>query len=74
VRHFAAASDTPAALRKAFDYACQGAEQATRGLGWEEAVRLHEIALDVGARCGALDAERNDRAPARARAGAARCG
>jgi tetratricopeptide (TPR) repeat protein len=57
VRHFAAAG-TPAALRKAFDYACQGAQQAARELGWEEAVRLYEIALDVGARSGAVDAER----------------
>lgn len=57
VRHFAAA-DTPAALRKAYDHACRGAEQAARGLGWEEAVRLLEIALDVGSRCGAIDAER----------------
>lgn len=57
VRHFAAA-DTPAALDKAFVYACRGAEQAARGLGWEEAVRLLEIALDVGTRCGAIDAER----------------
>lgn len=57
VRHFAAA-ETPEALRKAFDHACRGAEQAARGLGWEEAVRLYEIALDVGARCGSLDGER----------------
>jgi hypothetical protein len=56
--HHLAAAGTSAALRKAFDYACQGAEQAARGLGWEEAVRLSEIALDLGARCGVLDAER----------------
>src|SRR5262249_19393147 len=43
---------------RAFEHACRGAEHAARGLGWEEAVRLYEIALDVGGRCGALDAER----------------
>ena len=57
VRHLAAAG-TPEALRKAFDYACRGAEQAARGLGWEEAVRLYEIALDVGGRSGLLDSRR----------------
>ena len=57
VRHFAAA-DTPAALQRAFDHACRGAAEAARGLGWEEAVRLYEIALDVGGRCGAVDAQR----------------
>lgn len=57
VRHLAAAR-TPDTLRKAFDYARRGAEQAARGLGWEEAVRLYEIALDVGRRAGLLDAER----------------
>ena len=57
VRHLAAAG-TPEALRKAFDHACQGGEQAERGLGWEEAVRLYEIALDVGARSGLLDSRR----------------
>jgi hypothetical protein len=56
VRHFAAAG-TPAALRRAFDYACRGAEQAARGFGWEEAVRLHELALDLATRCDACDAE-----------------
>jgi hypothetical protein len=56
--HHLAAAGTSEALRKAFDYACRGAEQAARGLGWEEAVRLTEIALDVGKRCGALDARR----------------
>jgi len=57
VHHLAAAS-TPDALRKAFDYACQGGAQAARGLGWEEAVRLYGIALDVGARSGLLDSRR----------------
>jgi len=57
VRHFAGA-DTPEGLRKAFDHACAGAERAARGLGWEEAVRLYEVALDVGERSGAVDAER----------------
>ncbi len=57
VRHLAAAG-TAEALRKAFDHACRGAEQAARGLGWEEAVRLYEIALDVGWRSGRLDAGR----------------
>ena len=57
VRHLAAAG-TAEALRKAFDYACRGAEQAARGLGWEEAVRLYEIALDVGGRSGLLDSKR----------------
>jgi tetratricopeptide (TPR) repeat protein len=54
VRHLAAAG-TSQALRKAFDHACRGAEQAARGLGWEEAVRLYEIALDLGRRSGLLD-------------------
>jgi hypothetical protein len=58
VHHFAAAG-TAAALRKAFDYACRGAEHATRGLGWEEAVRLYEIALDLGSRSGACDGARS---------------
>src|SRR5262249_1663181 len=57
VRHLAAAG-TCEALRKAFDYACRGAEQAARGLGWEEAVRLYEIALDVGGGSDRLDARR----------------
>src|SRR5262249_60630896 len=57
VRHLAAAG-TPEALRKAFDHACRGGAQAERGLGWEEAVRLYEIALDVGERSGLLDAGR----------------
>jgi hypothetical protein len=57
VHHFAAA-ETPETLRKAFDHACRGAEEAVRGLGWEEAVRLYTIALDVGQRCQALDSER----------------
>ncbi|HEV7735175.1 MAG TPA: AAA family ATPase [Candidatus Binatia bacterium] len=54
VRHLAAAGTTDA-LHKAFDYACRGAAQAARGLGWEEAVRLYEIALDVGRRADLLD-------------------
>ena len=57
VRHLAAAG-TSEALRKAFAYACLGGEQASRGLGWEEAVRLYEIALDVGRRSGLLDSRR----------------
>ena len=57
VRHLAA-SGTPEALHKAFDYACRGGEQAARGLGWEEAVRLYEIALDVGRRSGLIDSRR----------------
>ena len=57
VRHLAAAG-TREALRQAFDHACRGGEQAARGLGWEEAVRLYEIALDVGERSGQLDARR----------------
>jgi hypothetical protein len=55
--HHLAAAGSPAALRKALDYACRGAELAARGLGWEEAVRLYEIALDVGARSGLVDAK-----------------
>jgi hypothetical protein len=57
VRHLAAAG-TPEALRKAFDYSCRGAEQAARGLGWEEAVRLYGIALDIGRGSGLLDSKR----------------
>jgi len=57
VRHFAAAG-TAEGLRKAFDYACQGGEQAARGLGFEEAARLYEFALDVGGRAGLIDARR----------------
>lgn len=57
VRHLAAAG-TPDALRKAFDYACRGAEQAARAFGWEEAVRLWRVALEVGARADALDPAR----------------
>jgi hypothetical protein len=54
--HHLAAAGTADALRAAFAYACRGAAQAARGLGWEEAVRLYEIALDVGERSGQLDA------------------
>lgn len=54
VRHFAG-SGTIAGLRKAFTYACGGAAHAARELGWEEAARLYDIALDLGARSGALD-------------------
>jgi len=54
VRHFASAG-TMAGLRKALAYACRGAEHAARDLGWEESARLYAIALDVGARSGALD-------------------
>ncbi len=57
VRHFAAAG-TPEALRKAFEHACRSGEEAARNLGWEEAVRLYEIALDVGGRSGLVDAKR----------------
>lgn len=57
VRHYVAAGSADA-LRRAFDYACHGAEQASRGLAWEEAVRLGELALDLAARTGAADAER----------------
>jgi len=53
-RHFAAAGG-PAGLRKAFDYARLGAERAARGLGWEEAARLYELALGLGAEAGVLD-------------------
>jgi len=56
VHHFASAGD-PASLRKAFGHARRGARQAARGLGFEEAVRLLEIALEVGRRTHALDAE-----------------
>ncbi len=56
--HHLAAAGTSTALRKAVDYACRGAEQAARELGWEEAARLYEIALDVGARSGLLDTAR----------------
>ena len=56
--HHLAAAGTSEALRKAFDYACRGGEQAARGLGWEEAVRLYEVALDVGRRSGMLDSRR----------------
>src|SRR5262249_18487867 len=56
--HHLAAAGTTTALRKAVEYACQGAEQGARGLGWEEAVRLYEIALDLGARSRLLDATR----------------
>jgi len=57
--HHLAAAGTAAALRKAFDYACQGAEHAARDLGWEEAVRLYEIALDLGQRSGLLEPPRS---------------
>jgi hypothetical protein len=53
VRHFAAAGSDEA-LAKGYAYARRGAEQAARGLGWEEAARLFEIALDVGGRSGSL--------------------
>ena len=56
--HHLAGADSPDALRKAFDYASRGAERAARGRAWDNAVRLYEIALDVGGRCGAIDAER----------------
>lgn len=56
--HHLAEARTPDALRRAFDYACHGAQQAARGLGWEEAVRLYEIALDVGRRADLLDGAR----------------
>jgi hypothetical protein len=56
--HHLAEARTPEALRKAFDYACRGAQQAAQGLGWEEAVRLYEIALDVGRRAELLDGPR----------------
>jgi hypothetical protein len=56
--HHLAEARTPEALRKAFDYACRGAQQAAQGLGWEEAVRLYEIALDVGHRAELLDGPR----------------
>jgi tetratricopeptide (TPR) repeat protein len=59
VRHLAAAG-TPEALRKAFEYACRGAEEAANGLGWEEAARLWQIALDVGKRSGLLDTARRN--------------
>lgn len=54
VRHYAAAGTTDG-LRHAFTYACRGAEHAARELGWEEAARLYQVALDVGARSGSLD-------------------
>jgi hypothetical protein len=57
VHHLAAAGSVEA-LRQAFDHACRGAEHAARELGWEEAVRLYEVALDVGGRCSAIDPER----------------
>jgi hypothetical protein len=57
VRHLAAAG-TPESLHRAFEHAVRGAERAAHGLGWEEAVRLYEIALDVGRRSGQLDARR----------------
>lgn len=57
VRHFAGAG-TIDGLRRAFTYACRGAEHAARELGWEEAARLWDIALDVGMRSGALDEAR----------------
>ena len=56
VRHFAAAG-TPEAMRRAFDYACRGADEATRAFGWEEAVRLRELALDLAGRCDVAGAE-----------------
>lgn len=71
VHHFAAAG-TPAAIRRAFDHACRGAAQAARGLGWEEAARLYDVALDLGARCDAPDdalALRLERARALRRSG-----
>src|SRR5262249_10869218 len=55
--HHLAAAGTSEALRKAIDYACRGAEQAAPGLGWEEAVRLYQIALDVGGRSRLLAAQ-----------------
>lgn len=57
VRHLAAIGSADA-LRRAFDYACMGAEQAARGLGWEEAARFYEIALEVGCAAGLLAAGR----------------
>ncbi|MEW6270078.1 MAG: AAA family ATPase [Thermodesulfobacteriota bacterium] len=57
VRHLTAAG-TPEALRKAVEHACRAGEHAARSLGWEEAVRLYEIALDVAARSGLLGAAR----------------
>ncbi len=56
--HHLAAAGSPEALRQAFEHACRGAEQAACGLGWEEAVRLYEIALDVGSSSGLCDAGR----------------
>jgi AAA ATPase domain len=57
VRHLAAAGTTET-TRRAFEHACRGGEQAARGLGWEEAVRLYEIALDMGERSDLLDTGR----------------
>lgn len=52
--HHLAAAGSPDALQRAFEYACRGGDEAARGLGWEEAMRLYEFALDVGARSGLL--------------------
>jgi len=57
VRHLVAAG-TRDAQHKAFDHACRNAAHAERALGWDEAVRLYEIALDVGGRAGLLDSGR----------------
>ncbi len=54
VRHFVSA-ETATGLAKAFTYACRGAEQAARELGYEEAARLYAVALDVGRRAALLD-------------------
>ncbi len=54
VRHYVGAG-TAEGLAKAFTYACRGAEYAARKLGFEEAARLHAIALDVGTRAALLD-------------------
>src|SRR5262249_35147171 len=56
-RHLAAAGAAPG-VRAGGAHARRGAAAAARDLGWEEAVRLSEIALDVGARAGLLDAAR----------------
>jgi hypothetical protein len=53
--HHLVAAGTREAQHKAFDHACRSARHAERALGWDEAVRLYEVALDVGGRWGLLD-------------------
>lgn len=57
--HHLASAGSPDALQRAFEYARRGGDEAAHGLGWEEAVRLYELALDVGQRSGLLAPRRS---------------